>query len=227
MDNDINFIINGEIYLKKGSESADLSELIKKTDDIIFCLDYVKPIEKDKEKIDDFLTKFKLLKTYEESIDEKQSFSGAGSFWKAFTTDGRSIELRQCDIVQNDARIYSSIEELNSDFIKLSDFLNKATFVGRKFKRTTPLKAKNGKSDRSFMDVTYNEYIVLYATQDLFLVKETDELDGDKYRLIYSRYTLDGNYVFYGEVYSEYKDKQKVYSEILEQLKTYNKGKAK
>ena len=35
MDNDINFIINGEIYLKKGSESADLSGLIKKTDEYV------------------------------------------------------------------------------------------------------------------------------------------------------------------------------------------------
>ena len=70
-------------------------------------------------------------------------------------------------------------------------------------------------------------YIVLYATQDLFLIRRIDKYTGDKYTLINSLYTLDGNYEFFGQVYREYKDITKVYYEILEQVTSYHKGRRK
>lgn len=227
MNNEVDFIINGEIYLKRGPEIGDSSNTIKKLDDMIYGLELLRTKEKDSEKIDDFLTQAKNLKDYAESVDGKISFAGTNSFFKAFTTDGINIELRECNIASKKSRLYNSLEELNNDFIKLSDFLNKATFVGRKFRRTKPLGANFGKTDRSFMNTSLDEHIVLYATQDLFLAKEINYSGDDAYTLIYSRYTLDGNYVFYGPVYSEYKDTQKVYSEIMEQLSSYDKGRSK
>ena len=66
---------------------------------------------------------------------------------------------------------------------------------------------------------TNEKYIVLYAMQDLFLIRVVDDpLTSDRYELINSKYTIDGNYKFIGKTYSEYKDKQKVYTEIFEQL---------
>ena len=69
--------------------------------------------------------------------------------------------------------------------------------------------------------------IVLYCMQDLFLVKSIDIGLGERYKLINSRYTLDGNYEFFGPVYEEYRDKDKVYAEILQQVTQYNKGRGR
>lgn len=71
------------------------------------------------------------------------------------------------------------------------------------------------------------KYIVLYATQELFLIKRKDRILGEEYALINSRYTLDGNYEFFGPVYGEYRDTNKVYTEILEQVNGYKKGKGR
>ena len=120
-------------------------------------------------------------------------------------------------------RDYNKREELAKDFIKLSDFLNIATFVGRQFIRTSHRLTLNGKVDKSFMpsneSSSKEKYIVLYAMQDLFLIRVVDDpLTSDRYELINSKYTIDGNYKFIGKTYPEYKDKQKVYIEIFEQL---------
>ena len=42
-----------------------------------------------------------------------------------------------------------------------------------------------------------------------------------------SIYTLDGNYGFFGPVYEKYRDKNKVYQEILAQISGYQKGKGR
>lgn len=114
---------------------------------------------------------------------------------------------------------YSSFDELNKNFIRLSDFLKIAKFVGREFKRNKPIKDYAGEDDNSFRQIIDNrtKYIVLYATQELFLIKRVDKYR-DKYALINSRYTLDGNYEFFGPVYEEYRDTKKVYSEIFNQV---------
>ena len=73
-----------------------------------------------------------------------------------------------------------------------------------------------------------SDYTVLYATRDLFLIKRINNIFGkEKYDLINSRYTLDGNYEFFGPIYEEYRDTNKVYREILEQVNGYNKRKGR
>ena len=64
--------------------------------------------------------------------------------------------------------------------------------------------------------------------QDLFLIRVIDDpFIKDRYELVNSKYTLDGNYKFIGKVYSEYKDKTKVYKEIYEELRENNKKRRK
>ena len=113
----------------------------------------------------------------------------------------------------------------------MSEFLKKATFVGRQFNRTKPITSALGKEDKSYMNsnsgISETKYIVIYATQELFLIKRINRILGQKYDLIDSRYALDGNYEFFGPVYEEYSDTNKVYREILEQVKGYNKGKGR
>lgn len=125
---------------------------------------------------------------------------------------------------------FPSKESLEEQFTSLYDFLNIATFIGKEFNRTKPLKLLSG-IDKSY---THEEstskcstkYIVLYATQDLFLIKRIEYDYSKKYDLINSYYTLDGNYAFYGETHDEYRDKNKIYNEILEQIEQ-NKQKRK
>ena len=127
---------------------------------------------------------------------------------------------------------YNSVEEMNKDFIKLTEFLKKSTYVGMEFVRTKPIVTYDNKFDRSFMKINplleEEKHIVLYAMQDLFLIRVIDDpFIKDRYELVNSKYTLDGNYKFIGKVYSEYKDKTKVYKEIYEELRENNKKRRK
>lgn len=231
-DKKINFVINGEIYLKRGPEIYDPSDQISKLNAEI------KEIEFDMSKENPDFSRASRISNLQDLKDQAQSFkgqldySGTNSFWQVFTADGQNYIMRECqkfDITQKD---YNSIRELSKYFIKLSDFLKESTFVGREFKRTKPIKLKDGRSDRSYMNEFKSapQIVVLYATKDLFLaiqIEKSQIFGGDRYILINSRYTLDGNYKFFGPEYIGYQDKDKVYREILEQVSGYNKGKGR
>ena len=229
-EQNIDFIINGELYLKRGPEvfnpSSELSELDDKISDIEFDISKENP---DFSKLP-MLDKYQGLKNMMEYARGRQDYSGTCSFWQLFT-DGNEYTLYECETSLAIIKEYNSQQKLNNDFIKLSEFLKKATFVGRHFNRTKSITTTTGKVDRSYMKINLGvhetEYIVLYATQDLFLIKSIDRILGEKYALINSRYTLDGNYEFFGPVYEEYRDTNKVYKEILEQVNGYNKRKGR
>jgi len=224
-----NFIINGELYLKRGPEIFDsyTDELEDKINEIEFDVSKENP---DFSKLP-LLNAYKMLNDTNESIKGKIDYSGTDSFWQLYTINGINCKLCECRKLYGLERNYNSPEKINADFIKLSEFLNKATFVGRKFNRTKPIISMMNKIDKSYMstdlDIYSTKYIVLYATQNLFLIKRIDRVLGEKYALINSRYTLDGNYQFFGPVYDEYRDKNKVYQEILTQVSGYNKGKGR
>jgi len=163
------------------------------------------------------LNKDKMDKEKEDIYD----YSGTDDFWQIFVSN--DITMIRCNLIQI-VRKYKSKTDMEEDFIRLSDFLERSVFVGREFRRTKPTKTASGQDDKSYMDGSTIKYIVLYATQDLFLIKWLG-LNEDKYALVNSRYTLDGNYEFFGKVYEEYRDTRKVYSEIMEQIeKSRNKN---
>lgn len=231
-DKNINFVINGEIYLKRGPEIYDPNDEISKIDDEI------KEIEFDMSKENpDFsrasqLEDYQSLKERMKSLEGQLDYRGTSSFWQVFTEDGQNFIVRECQIFDIIQKRYSSIRELHKYFIKLSDFFKESTFVGREFKRTKPIKLSDGRNDRNYMhDLKGSpQIIVLYATKDLFLaiqIEKSHIFGGDRYILINSGYTLDGNYKLFGPEYIGYRDKDKVYREILEQVSGYNKGKGK
>ena len=224
-----NFIINGELYLKRGPEifNQNTGQLEDKINQLEFDVSKENP---DFSKLPQ-LNAYKNLNDMIESIKGKIDYSGTDSFWQLYTINGINCKLCECMNLYGLERNYNSPQKINADFIKLSEFLNKATFGGRKFKRTKPIISMMNKTDKSYMpidnDIYATKYIVLYATQDLFLIKRIDGVLGEKYALINSGYTLDGNYQFFGPVYDEYRDKNKVYQEILTQVSEYNKGKGR
>ena len=207
------YFINGEIYLKKGPIVFNqYHNLNDKIDDLKFVLSKGNPD----------LSLFETLEFYEElkeevwRKDDVIDYSGTEFFWQAFN-DNKGV-LVTCAMASSLDKIYKSIDEMERDFIKLSDFLDKATFVGRKFRRTKPIVFQAGKVAKMYMSETGEYYhVVLYAMQDLFLVKKYSKI-GEEYQLINSQCTMDGNYEFYGEVFNQYADKDMVYREILEQV---------
>ena len=130
----------------------------------------------------------------------------------------------KCEYIPKEVKTYKNKKSLDKNFIKLSIFLEKATFIGREFVRTKPPKDSE---DYSYMKLEGYRYIALYCMQDLFLIKYIAPGLGERYKLINSIYTLDGNYEFFGPVHEEYRDKNKVYSEILAQINEYNKGRGR
>ncbi len=230
----INFVINGELYLKRGPKIIDIS------DKIIELNDKIKDIEYDISKENPDFSNAPLLEYYKQLKDELESLGNqldyryTDKFFQLFTPDGNTFTLTPCELAGfiPQAKEYHSKEKLANDFIKLSDFLNKATFVGKEFKRTKPITLTSGRLDRNYMiNNSRTKYIILYAMQDLFLAKRIDTLNPkcitSRYILINSLYTLDGKYEFFGPIHEEYRDKNKVYSEILKQVNKYNKGRGR
>lgn len=229
----MNMIYNSEIYLKKGPEIIDPRNSIeyKELEEIISDIKF----DSTKENPDTSkLLYLDSLEEYKNYLDTQKTiinYLGTNIFWQLYTLDGQHIIMRsneQHPLIKD----YTSPKEVTKDFIKLSDFLNISTFVGKKFIRTSPRLTLNGKIDSSFMPskdpYSKEEYIVLYAMQDLFLIRvKNDPFIEDRYELINSKYTLDGNYKFIGKVYPEYKDKLKVYTEIFQQLTSKQKKKKK
>jgi len=229
----VEFIIDGEIYLKKNPKVTDYSDLAEELKGIITDIEYDISKENPDFSMATKLGGYKHLLDRVEFHNGKLSYIDNIYFWQLSTQDGSTINMTRCEpYIGNPTVKYCSIEKLNRDYIKLSDFLEKAIFVGRSFRRTKPIidiyeKQDNTYTDDSFASIINTQYIVLYAMQDLFLIKRKDAIHEDEYGLIDSRYTLDGNYEFFGPVYEEYNNKNRVYSEILEQISKYNKGRGR
>lgn len=226
----IDFIINGELYLKRGQEIYNQSEKVREIDDKISSIEFEMSKENYDSKYKQMLDMYQILRNSVKNDKDGMSYRGTNSFWQLFTNDGQEITLSEINVMGNGLiRKYHSKESLDKDFVKLSSFLKKSVFVGRELRRIKPVKRNNGgPEDKSYMGLSSfkQNTIVLYATQDLFLVMKSNEY-GKGYALINSIYTLDGNYEFFGPVYEEYRDRNKVYTEILRQVKGYNKGRTK
>lgn len=123
-----------------------------------------------------------------------------------------------------------SLEKINEGYIRLVDFLKEAVFVGREFKRILPVityygtnNIKYSMKDNAYLDVDdIGKNIVLCMKDNIFLVKHISRF-GEEYRIIGCNYIFDGNYEFYGDVYEEYKNMDRVYLEIIEQINNFGK----
>lgn len=217
----VGFVMNGELYLKRGPEVFKSDEWLDYYDDIITDIEF------DASKENPDFSKYHQLDRYQDlkdtviSLDGELDYSGTNSFWQLFTNDGIDLKLIKCEYIPKEVKTYKNKKSLDKNFIKLSIFLEKATFIGRQFVRTKPTKDSE---DYSYMKLEGYRYIALYCMQDLFLIKYIAPGLGERYALMNSMFTLDGNYEFFGPVHEEYRDKNKVYSEILAQINDYNKG---
>lgn len=216
------YVMNGEIYVKNGPEPFNARKYSERIDSNILDLEFETSKENPDFQLANVLEQYKDLRDHFNALDGKTDYSFTDQFFQ-LTTNGKEYELENCRRYEFDLKkvvVYKNKEEMEKHFTSLVDFLNIAVFVGKKFQRTKPITTLNGGFNKSFMNPIQfkSEYIVLYATQDLFLAYSLNSIIGNRYTLINSQYTLDGNYEFYGQVFNEYRDKAKVYREICEQI---------
>ena len=148
-------------------------------------------------------------------------------------TNGLEFNIINCTD-KNQYAEYIDKETMERDYISLIDFLQQAKFIGRKFYRTKSIisasvyEAIAYMEDNDYENNEITEYIVLYATENLFLIKSIHQ-HGEKYftnyEIVDERYIKDNNYKFYGEVHNEYKDKNSLYIDILKEIIEYQKPK--
>lgn len=158
---------------------------------------------------------------------ENIDYSNMSHFWQLNVEDGKTLRVRVCDeFSYNVEETYNSIGDFKKDFIGVLEFLDQATFVGKQFKRTAPSYSSTGYKDISFMGDS-GEHIALYCTKDLFLVKSTYFGLQPKYKLVTGHHISDGKYEIFGPEHEEYRDKNKVYFEILAQINECNRGRGR
>lgn len=112
-------------------------------------------------------------------------------------------------------------------YTKVTKFLKKAEYIGKRFRRTKIVKYQNGNIDRSFMDDSISDLIVLFATPDLVLIERRNGFQNKhRYEMLNPRYFNDGNFEFIGEQIPQEKSREDILLEIITQLES-DKGKAK
>lgn len=219
-----NDIMIGDLFLQRG-----VKKVFRENGQIV-CIDYIK---------DD------LIKGDNFYIDR----NGADDIYQLYGYDMNGFKMNQYNTYGN--LVYEldnmSLDDINKRFIKLSDFIKDAKFIGREFRRTNPVcryskykSVSNGFvrgirrlvlvpnscgviEDRSYMEnYENNKNIVLYMKDNMFLVKYISRF-GEVYKIIDCSYVCDDNYEFYGDVYEEYMNREKVYSEVVSQIDSYNK----
>ena len=152
----MDIIYNGEIYLKKGPEiynpSADIKEIDEKIEELqklftedpnLFTLGIIE-----------------LSKSVKSSLEKergKLDYSGTDTFWRLYTNDGINLLMKN----NFQERKYNGVEEMKRIYMKLSEFLNESSFIGKEFVRTAPIR-KNGMLDTSYTSPLKEKNIVLY-----------------------------------------------------------------
>lgn len=153
------------------------------------------------------------------------SLENIDCFWylcSAKENDGYKV------ICRDSIREYSSLEELNKDFISLEDFLRNASKLGYQFVRTEAIIDNDGEIDRKYTYLNgYNEYIALLYYEGITLAYQVnpyfddnnyyDDTSYHQYTIIPKYYTKDGNYSLSG--YSTYLNKKSIYDEIVKEEK--------
>ena len=135
-------------------------------------------------------------------------------FWRIMPISETNVQLNLlCDEVN--VECYGKNEWLDNLFIKLTDFLKEAKYVGRYFYRTEGIMdKKNNIVDLNYTKMLGCQALLLYQTEYLSIV-----LINGKYELIDSKYINDGYIEYYGEKEDYYQDRNEFIQSIYKQFK--------
>ncbi len=115
---------------------------------------------------------------------------------------------------------YKEIEEINTEYIKLSTFLNEAEYIGKEFVRTKPLIINDIKDVSYITEDPYSSTTVLYKTDYAMLV-EYKSTNTRYLEMLDPIYFKDNNYKFIGNKVNK-DDKTETYKKVLEEIKNRN-----
>ena len=209
--------IQGEIYLK-------YTPLIVEKEDIELGFDELVENNYFEEDIS-ILYRIVEYNNFLDSQVENYNYYGMNYFWQCYY-DGDKYYMSACSPLCILNIPYDNFNDINNNFIKLSEFFKKSKFIGREFIRTAPLTDENGKIiNKFFMNDPNYKNIVLYATGDLFLVKAISKNDESNYNyyIISYNYISDKKFKFVGPANSDLKDTKIIYSEIVKQCSSINR----
>ena len=153
------------------------------------------------------------LKDFSQGIDDDgpvYDYSWSDDFWQLFVVQNKIVMQVVNKRKVESKMVFNNVSKMKEHFVRLSDFLSNANYIGREFKRTKP--TSNG--SKSFMSSSTG-VLALYEYDGIILTKKGRFCTLEKY------YVDDGNYTFVGDVNEEYRDKDKLYQEIMQQLMEY------
>lgn len=157
-----------------------------------------------------------IFKETSQSIDTLEDWTGCNNFW-TLEQEKNKITMIEHSLKGEGIKKEYTNEEMGKEFIKLTDFLSTGKYIGKFFRRTILTR----EADREYLPVNHDVF-VLYENEGVLLVVKKNN-DKPIITIIDKRFTLDGNYEFYGVEKNSYDDKKGIKKEIIKQL-AKNKG---
>ena len=147
----------------------------------------------------------------------KEDWTGCNNFWTSKEAENGIIMIEHTLTGTRSKKGFKSKEELEKEFISIESFLEKGNFIGRFFRRTKNISDE----DKEYLPVHHSIFALYEKEGTILAVKQVDEKT--VFDIIPKRYTLDGNYEYYGEQKVSYDNKIIINKEIVKHLKNYYK----
>lgn len=110
-----------------------------------------------------------------------------------------------------------SIEELKDKYIRITEFLKEAIYIGKEFKRTQSLDFLNNKIIDYMNPERNSSTTILYKTDYAMLALYTSKYS-HYLEMINPNYFIDGNYTFFGKKDNKYNNKKEMYKNIVDEI---------
>lgn len=163
--------------------------------------------------VDDFLDE---LFEHSEAV-LKEDWTGCNNFWTSKEVENGIMMVEHTLTGTRSKKGFKSKEELEKEFISIESFLETGNFIGRFFRRTKNI----FEEDKEYLPINHSIFALYEKEGTILAVKQVDEKT--VFDIIPKRYTLDGNYEYYGEQKVSYDNKKAINKEIVKHLKNYYK----
>ena len=209
--------MSNEIYIKKGPTKRRLTY-----EETIEALEMVSSSERELEVLEDFLkTMGTDLEGFAgEALSDNskngvffEDWDGCNNFWTFKEAENGIMMTEQPLNGKGMKRGFKSKEDLDKEYISLSSFLKKGTYIGKFFRRTKNIY----EDDKKYLPVNHSVFALYNLEGTILSIRQDD--DRTVFEIISKRYTRDGNYEFYGAQKCNYDNIRIINKEIVKQLK--------
>ena len=131
----------------------------------------------------------------------------ANSFWQITPVDENNVKLQlMCRNIN--LEYYMSLEEAKKSFVKLTNFLKSANYIGRSISSTK--RVENNFNVELYSDLNMKDKIIaLFENDNILLIK-----NGEEYQLLDANSINDGNHKLSSYNFPEYNDIPYILREI-------------